>query len=46
MNLELFDPATGKIWTQRLSADELYVIGKGIHHKLTEASGSNRLCRQ
>ncbi len=44
MNLELFDPATQKIWTQRLRANELCVIGKGIHHKLTEASDSNRLC--
>lgn len=44
MNLELFDPATQKIWTQRLAANELCVIGKGIHHKLTEACDSNRLC--
>jgi mannose-6-phosphate isomerase-like protein (cupin superfamily) len=44
MNLELFDPETQKIWTQRLGANELCVIGKGIHHKLTEASDRNRLC--
>ncbi|HTY25790.1 MAG TPA: hypothetical protein VMC85_21860 [Desulfomonilaceae bacterium] len=43
MNLTFFDPATDKIWTQRLGANELCVIGKGIHHKVIEASDNNRL---
>jgi mannose-6-phosphate isomerase-like protein (cupin superfamily) len=44
MTLKLFDPATEKIWTQKLGANELCVISKGIHHELTEASEKNRLC--
>jgi mannose-6-phosphate isomerase-like protein (cupin superfamily) len=44
MNLKLFDPKTEKIWTQRLEANELCVITKGIHHELTETSDTNRLC--
>jgi mannose-6-phosphate isomerase-like protein (cupin superfamily) len=44
MTLKFFDPATEKIWTQKLGANELCVIAKGIHHELTEASDKNRLC--
>jgi mannose-6-phosphate isomerase-like protein (cupin superfamily) len=44
MNLKFYDPVTEKVWTQKLAADELCVIGKGIHHKVTEASDRNRLC--
>jgi len=44
VNLKFFDPVTEKIWTQELAADELCVIGKGIHHKVIEASDKNRLC--
>ncbi len=44
MNLKFFDPVSDKVWTQKLSADELCVINKGIHHKVTEVSDKNRLC--
>ena len=44
MNLKFFDHVTEKTWTQQLGADELCVIGKGIHHKVIEASDKNRLC--
>jgi len=44
MTLKLFDPATDKIWTQKLGANELCVISKGVHHELIEASDENRLC--
>jgi mannose-6-phosphate isomerase-like protein (cupin superfamily) len=44
MTLKFFDPATEKTWTQKLAANELCVIGKGIYHKVTEASDKNKLC--
>ena len=42
--LELYDPAKGEIIEQKLSANELCVITKGIHHKIKEAAEKNRLC--
>ena len=42
--LKLFTPELGEITEQGLSANELCVIPKGIHHKVSEASVSNRLC--
>lgn len=42
--LEFYDPGDGKIWTERLSANELSVVSKGIHHRVVESSERNRLC--
>jgi len=42
--LALHDPGTGKTTEQRLSADELCVISKGVHHKVMNSSAKNRLC--
>jgi mannose-6-phosphate isomerase-like protein (cupin superfamily) len=42
--LRLHDPASGRTWTERLAANELLVISKGLHHGVVEASASNRLC--
>ena len=42
--LQFYDPASGEITEQELAANELCVISKGIHHKVAEASASNRLC--
>jgi len=44
MTLKFFEPLTSKVWTQELAANELCVISKGTHHKVTEASDENRLC--
>jgi mannose-6-phosphate isomerase-like protein (cupin superfamily) len=40
----LHDPANGKTTEQRLIADELCVISKGVHHKVVSSSAKNRLC--
>jgi len=42
--LTLHDPATGKTTEQKLRADELCVITKGVHHKVAASSATNRLC--
>jgi mannose-6-phosphate isomerase-like protein (cupin superfamily) len=42
--LTLHDPATGKTTEQKLVADELCVITKGVHHKVAASSPNNRLC--
>jgi mannose-6-phosphate isomerase-like protein (cupin superfamily) len=42
--LTLHDPASGATTEQRLVADELCVITKGVHHKVAAASPKNRLC--
>jgi mannose-6-phosphate isomerase-like protein (cupin superfamily) len=42
--LQLYDPASGESTEQRLEANELCVIAKGVHHKITQSSGKNRLC--
>jgi mannose-6-phosphate isomerase-like protein (cupin superfamily) len=44
ISLALHDPATGKTTEQRLGADELCVITKGVHHKVVRSSAKNRLC--
>jgi mannose-6-phosphate isomerase-like protein (cupin superfamily) len=44
MRLGLYDPATGKTSEVELSANELCVISRGVHHVIRESSGSNRLC--
>ncbi|MBI4962372.1 MAG: hypothetical protein HY913_03775 [Desulfomonile tiedjei] len=41
--LKLYDPKSERIWTEYLGANELCVISKGIHHEVTEASGTNKL---
>ncbi len=42
--LQLHDPESGETREQPLAANELCVITKGIHHKITRSSASNRLC--
>jgi len=42
--LQLYEPASGETTEQKLSANELCVIRRGVHHKITEASPKNRLC--
>ena len=42
--IKCFDPNGDKIWIERLIANELIVITKGIHHRVIEASNKNRLC--
>ncbi len=44
LELEFFDPAADKTWAESLSANELVVVSKGIHHKVVRASEHNRLC--
>ena len=44
LELEFHDPAAEKTWTEGLSANELIVVSKGIHHKVVRASEHNRLC--
>ena len=42
--LQLYDPESNEIAEQKLAANELCVITKGIHHKITKSSAGNRLC--
>lgn len=42
--LSLFDPVTGRTTGHELKANELCVITRGIHHRVTAASKGNRLC--
>jgi mannose-6-phosphate isomerase-like protein (cupin superfamily) len=44
ISLAMHDPATGKTTEQRLGADELCVITKGVHHKVVRSTTKNRLC--
>jgi mannose-6-phosphate isomerase-like protein (cupin superfamily) len=44
IQLKLYDPATGKIWTESLNANELAVLTPGIHHQIVASSEKNRLC--
>jgi mannose-6-phosphate isomerase-like protein (cupin superfamily) len=44
LELEFYDPALEKTWSEVLSANELIVVSKGIHHKVVRSSGHNRLC--
>jgi mannose-6-phosphate isomerase-like protein (cupin superfamily) len=43
IQLRIYDPDTAKVTEQTLSANELCVISKGIHHGITESSTENRL---
>jgi mannose-6-phosphate isomerase-like protein (cupin superfamily) len=42
--LTLYDPANGNTTEQKLAADELCVITRGVHHKVAASSPKNRLC--
>src|SRR4051812_18399712 len=42
--LQLYDPKSGERTEQELAANELCVITKGIHHRITSSSAHNRLC--
>lgn len=42
--LRLYDPRCGRTTDQRLAANELCVITRGIHHRIVESSDKNRLC--
>ena len=44
LELEFFDPESGRTWTEPLSPNELAVVSKGIHHKVLKATEKNRLC--
>ncbi len=43
MKFEFYDPETENIWTAELSANDLVIVKKGIHHKVLGASERNRL---
>ncbi len=44
LELEFYDPESDKTWTESLSANELTIVSKGIHHKVLRATEKNRLC--
>lgn len=44
LTLKLFDPISNDIWTEKLEANELIVISKGVHHRVIDSSDKNRLC--
>ena len=44
LTLQTFEPSTGKRMEQTILANELCVIPRGTHHKISAASGVNRLC--
>jgi mannose-6-phosphate isomerase-like protein (cupin superfamily) len=44
LELEFYDPESGRIWTESLSANELTIVSKGVHHKVLKASEKNSLC--
>lgn len=44
LELEFYDPEAGKTWKEELSANELIVVSKGVHHRVVRASAHNRLC--
>ncbi len=44
LTLQTFDPASAKCSEHVLRANELAVIVPGIHHRITSASPTNRLC--
>ena len=43
MSVEFYDPSSQQRWVDDLEADELCVIGKGIHHKVVDGSAGNKL---
>jgi len=44
LTLRFYDAKSHRTWTESLAANELCVIGSGIHHAIIEASPRNRLC--
>jgi mannose-6-phosphate isomerase-like protein (cupin superfamily) len=44
LDIEFYDPVADKTWHEVLSANELVVVSKGIHHKVVRSSDRNRLC--
>ncbi len=44
VKLKFHNPADGRTWNEELSADELCVIPKGVHHVIEETTAGNRLC--
>lgn len=43
LDLEFYEPQTGKRTSERLEADEMAMIGAGIHHRILDSSEKNRL---
>jgi mannose-6-phosphate isomerase-like protein (cupin superfamily) len=44
LTVRTYDPQTGKRTEQKLAGNELCVISREIHHRITQASAQNRLC--
>lgn len=44
IRLDLYDPSADAYRSEHLSANELCVISRGVHHVITEATERNRLC--
>lgn len=44
LTLKFYDPTSNLYWEEHLTANELCVIDKNIHHVVTGASPKNRLC--
>lgn len=44
MTLELYDPQQDRRQFVELAANELCVVAKGVHHRISKASPQNRLC--
>ncbi len=44
VKLKFHNPENGRTWNEELSADELCVIPKCVHHVIEESSPGNRLC--
>jgi len=44
IELEFYDPATENTLNEVLTANELTVVSKGVHHRVVRASERNRLC--
>ena len=44
ITLEVYDPSTKKKTVYPIHENELFIVTKGLHHKIIKASGKNRLC--
>lgn len=44
MTLGIYNPLTNKKDQYELNSNELFIISKGLHHKILTASAQNRLC--
>jgi len=44
LTVRFHDPTTEQTWEESLNANEVCVITKGIHYRITQASDRNRLC--